>query len=113
MNVSGRKDARRIIVQWWFASDFTQRRTQHVDFTIQRCSPIGTMSDDSLIFYIKRQNSQKFAEKLENENVSLEEGIKLFEEGGQIAKECYTALNEAKGKIMQIKKDFVGEEEMK
>lgn len=56
---------------------------------------------------------KEIAEKLESDNVSLDEGIKLFEEGGQIAKECYTALNEAKGKIMQIKKDFVGEEEMK
>lgn len=35
-----------------------------MDFTIQRCSPIGTMSDDSLIFYTKRQNPQKFVEKL-------------------------------------------------
>ena len=35
-----------------------------MDFTNQRCSPIGTMSDDSLIFYIKRQKSQKFVEKL-------------------------------------------------
>lgn len=26
--------------------------------------PIGTMSDDSLIFYTKHQNSQKFVEKL-------------------------------------------------
>ena len=56
---------------------------------------------------------KEITEKLENDNVSLEEGIKLFEEGSQIAKECYTSLNEAKGKIMQIKKDFVGEEEMK
>ena len=52
-------------------------------------------------------------DKLENSNVSLDEGIVLFEEGGKIAKECFEALNQVKGKIMQIKKDFVGEEEMK
>ncbi len=51
--------------------------------------------------------------KLESDEVSLEEGIKLFEEGSNIAKECYKALNDAKGKISQIKKDFVGEEEIK
>ncbi len=51
--------------------------------------------------------------KLEGDNISLEEGIKLFEEGSEIAKACYKALNDAKGKISQIKKDFVGEEEIK
>ena len=58
-------------------------------------------------------NLKKITEKLEDGNVSLDEGIKLFEEGSKLAKECYDALNETKGKIMQIKKDFVGEEEMK
>ena len=56
---------------------------------------------------------KEITEKLENSNVSLDEGVKLFEEGSKLAKECYNALNETKGKIMQIKKDFVGEEEMK
>ena len=56
---------------------------------------------------------KEITEKLENSNVTLEEGIKLFEEGSALAKECYQALNEVKGKIMQIKSDFVGEEEMK
>ena len=52
-------------------------------------------------------------DKLESSNISLDEGVLLFEEGSKIAKECYEALNQVKGKIMQIKKDFVGEEEMK
>ena len=56
---------------------------------------------------------KEITDKLEDNNVSLDEGIKLFEEGSKLAKECFTALNEVKGKIMQIKKDFVGEEEMK
>jgi len=56
---------------------------------------------------------KKITEKLEQDNVTLEEGIQLFEEGSRLAKECYTALENAKGKITQIKKDFVGEEEMK
>ena len=61
----------------------------------------------------KMTKLKEITEKLENSNVTLEEGIKLFEEGSVLAKECYQALNEVKGKIMQIKSDFVGEEEMK
>ncbi len=49
---------------------------------------------------------QEIATKLEQNDISLEEGIKLFEEGSALAKECYTALNEAKGKITVIKKDL-------
>lgn len=60
----------------------------------------------------KLKKLKEITEKLESDNISLEEGIKLFEEGTALAKECYNALNEAKGKITQIKKDFVGEEEM-
>ncbi len=56
---------------------------------------------------------KEITEKLEDSNLSLDDGIKLFEEGVALAKDCYTSLNEVKGKIMQIKKDFVGEEEMK
>ena len=56
---------------------------------------------------------KEITEKLEDNQVTLDDGIKLFEEGSKIAKECYDSLNTVKGKIMQIKKDFVGEEEMK
>lgn len=56
---------------------------------------------------------KEITEKLEDSNLSLDDGMKLFEEGVALAKDCYTSLNEVKGKIMQIKKDFVGEEEMK
>ena len=56
---------------------------------------------------------KEITEKQDDSNLSLDDGIKLFEEGVALAKDCYTSLNEVKGKIMQIKKDFVGEEEMK
>lgn len=54
----------------------------------------------------KLKQLKEITEKLESGNVGIEEGIKLFEEGTLIAKECYTALNEAKGKITQIKKQM-------
>ena len=44
--------------------------------------------------------------KLESEKISLDEGIKLFEEGSKLAKECYQMLNEAKGKITIIKEEI-------
>lgn len=37
-------------------------------------------------------------EKME-QGVSIEEGLKLFEEGLEIAKKCYDALNATKGKL--------------
>lgn len=51
---------------------------------------------------------------LEKGDCGLDEGLKLYEEGGNIAKECYKALNEAKGKITVIKKEIESykEEEM-
>ncbi len=54
----------------------------------------------------KLKKLKEITEKLESGNVGIEEGIKLFEEGTIVAKECYAALNEAKGKITQIKKQM-------
>lgn len=49
---------------------------------------------------------KEIVDKLENSEVTLDKGIELFEEGTSLAKECYTALNETKGKISVIKKDL-------
>ena len=38
--------------------------------------------------------------------VSLEEGLKLFEQGVRITKECMAQLQEYKGKLNQIKADM-------
>ena len=43
---------------------------------------------------------------MENPNISINEGIKLFEEGATIAKECLSELNDIKGKVNVIKKDL-------
>lgn len=43
---------------------------------------------------------------LEGGTCTLDEGIKLYEEGGEIAKQCYKTLNEAKGKMTVIKKEL-------
>ncbi|MBE5731348.1 MAG: exodeoxyribonuclease VII small subunit [Clostridiales bacterium] len=38
--------------------------------------------------------------------VSLEDGLKLFEQGVRITKECMAQLQEYKGKLNQIKADM-------
>ena len=41
--------------------------------------------------------------RLENEKLTLEEGVELFEKGVTLTKECLTALDEYKGKITYIR----------
>lgn len=41
--------------------------------------------------------------RLENEKLTLEEGVELFEKGVTLTKECLTALDEYKGKITSIR----------
>ena len=45
-------------------------------------------------------------EKLENPSLSMDEGVKLYEEGMLLAKDCYKSLNEIKGKVTIIKQDI-------
>lgn len=49
---------------------------------------------------------QDVARKLENPNLSMDEGLKLYEEGVKLASDCYKQLNETKGKINIIKQDL-------
>lgn len=45
-------------------------------------------------------------EKLENKNTQLDEGIELYQEGLELTRFCLGSLEEAKGKITLIKKEF-------
>lgn len=38
--------------------------------------------------------------------ISLQDGLKLFEEGANISKECFQELESVKGKVSIIKKDL-------
>lgn len=63
------------------------------------------------------ENTKKLEEiinKLENDDISLSDSSKLFEEGVKLAKECYTQLEDQKGKILKIKQnqEVFFEEEM-
>lgn len=54
------------------------------------------------------ENAKKLEEiitKLETGNISLKESSDLFDEGVKLAKECYSQLQEQKGKITKIKQN--------
>ena len=43
---------------------------------------------------------------MEDENLPLSDGLKLYEQGVTIAKECYSELSNIKGKVTVIKQDL-------
>lgn len=57
------------------------------------------MADKTLSFEEAYLALEKIAEKLGGNDVSLEEAIKLYEEGIKLSKQCSDALSSAKQKI--------------
>lgn len=57
-------------------------------------------------FEKKINELQEITKMLENPNLKMDEGVKLYEKGVELAKECYSMLNEVKGKVNIIKKDL-------
>ncbi|MDR2201807.1 MAG: exodeoxyribonuclease VII small subunit [Clostridiales bacterium] len=57
-------------------------------------------------FEKKLEALEKIVEKLEAKDVPLEEGIRLYEDGLSLTKECIKALSESKGKISVVKKEM-------
>lgn len=56
---------------------------------------------------------EEILEKLESEDVTLEETIKLYEEGLALTKFCYETLNNAELRIKEINKSTKGNLEIK
>ncbi|MEW6507035.1 MAG: exodeoxyribonuclease VII small subunit [Bacteroidota bacterium] len=52
------------------------------------------------------QRLQEISDILEKGEIGLEESIKLYEEGINLAKNCYNTLKEAELKVTEIKKQF-------
>lgn len=52
------------------------------------------------------QRLQEISDILEKGEIGLEESIKLYEEGINLAKNCYSSLKEAELKVTEIKKQF-------
>lgn len=61
------------------------------------------------------ENLEKIANELENDELSLDDSVKKFEEGMKIAKQCKKMLDEAEKKITVLigdnEEDFVQKEE--
>ncbi|HED08987.1 MAG TPA: exodeoxyribonuclease VII small subunit [Ignavibacteria bacterium] len=61
-------------------------------------------NDDNFEDRLKRL--EEISDILENEEVSLNEAVKLFEEGVSLSKECMLSLNGAELKITELKEKF-------
>jgi len=57
-------------------------------------------------FESKINELQNITTKMEETNLSMAEGVKLYEQGVILAKECYEELNNVKGRITVIKQDL-------
>ena len=60
------------------------------------------MSSNKISFEESLDNLSKIIEKLENGECSLEESIKLFEEGIKLSDDCSKTLENAKQKIISL-----------
>lgn len=49
---------------------------------------------------------ERIVEKMERSEITINQGITLFEQGIALTKECLNALTESKGKISIIKKEM-------
>ena len=49
---------------------------------------------------------EEVVKKLESPEMGIDEGVKLFDEGVKLSKECYEILHATKGKITVIKKEL-------
>ena len=54
----------------------------------------------------KLKKIEDIAGNLENSDITIAEGVVLYEEGIKLAKECLDELNQVKGKITVLKKDI-------
>lgn len=61
------------------------------------------MSENKLTFEQAYQKLEKIAEQLNSNDISLDESIKLYEEGIKLSNFCTQALKNAKQKIETLK----------
>ena len=69
------------------------------------------MSKKKKSFETSLNRLQEISELLENDEVTLEESIKLYEEGIKLSKECYSTLENAELKVEQLNNEL--EDELK
>jgi exodeoxyribonuclease VII small subunit len=69
------------------------------------------MSKKNTNFEESLKRLQEISEMLENEEVSLDDSVKIYEEGIRLSKQCYTLLENAELKVKELNKDL--QKEMK
>ncbi len=69
------------------------------------------MSKKNKNFEASLNRLQEISELLESDDVTLEESIKLYEEGIKLSKNCYSTLEKAELKVEQLNNDL--EDELK
>ncbi len=66
------------------------------------------MAEKKQTFESSLQDLEKIVRKLEDGDLSLEESLKLFEDGVKISRECQERLNQAERRIEVLLKDENG-----
>lgn len=64
------------------------------------------MSKKNKNFEASLRRLQEISELLENDDVNLEESIKLYEEGIKLSKECFNTLEKAELKVEELNSDL-------
>lgn len=67
------------------------------------------MSKKNKSFEDSLRRLQEISDLLERSDVSLEDSIKLYEEGIKLSKECYTVLEKAELKIEELNNELENE----
>jgi exodeoxyribonuclease VII small subunit len=57
-------------------------------------------------FEEKVKKLEEISLKMENPDLTMTDGVDLYEQGVGLAKECFAELNNVKGKINVIRKDL-------
>ncbi len=66
------------------------------------------MAEKKQTFETSLQELEKIVRKLEDGDLSLEESLKLFEDGVKLSRECQERLNQAERRIEVLLKDENG-----
>ncbi len=66
------------------------------------------MAEKKQTFETSLQDLEKIVRKLEDGDLSLEESLKLFEDGVKLSRECQERLNQAERRIEVLLKDENG-----
>lgn len=64
------------------------------------------MSKKNKNFEDSLKRLQEISELLENDDVSLEDSIKLYEEGIKLSKECFNSLEKAELKVEELNSEL-------